>query len=121
MAELHYQELNLMQILDVLREGGVARLGLSGDGQPYVIPIAFQLEVQQAQPILHLASPASGRKISILRGNDQACLEVERPGCAWYDVVLAEGRATLGAAQEPGIEIRLYPHTLSGRRFFLSS
>lgn len=120
MAEVHYQELNLMQILDVLRAGGVARLGLSGDGQPYVIPMAFQLEVQQAQIILHLASPPSGRKITILRGNDRVCLEIERPGCAWYDVVLAEGRATLGAAPEPGVEICLYPHALSGRRFFLT-
>lgn len=121
MAELHYQELNLMQILDVLREGGVARLGLSGDGQPYVIPMAFQLEVNKAQPILHLASPAAGRKLSILRGNDRVCLEVERPGCAWFDVVLAEGHATLSAAQESGVAIRVYPHTLSGRRFFLAS
>lgn len=118
--ELHYQELNLMQILDVLREGGVARLALAEDGQPYVVPMAFQLEVRRAQPILHLASPAAGRKINILRQNDKVCLEAERPGCAWYDVVLAEGRATLGAAGEGGAELCVYPHTLSGRRFFLT-
>lgn len=120
MPELRYQELNLMQILDALREGGIARLALAEDGQPYVVPMAFQLEVVRAQPILHLASPAAGRKMDVLRGNDRVCLEVERPGCAWYDVVLAEGRATLGAAQEPGVEIRVHPHTLSGRRFFLT-
>lgn len=121
MAEVHYQELNLMQILDVLRAGGIARLGLSGDGQPYVIPMVFQLEVQRTRPVLHLASPAAGRKMTILQGNNRVCLEVERPGCAWFDVVLAEGHATQSAAQEPGAEIRLYPHTLSGRRFFLPS
>jgi len=120
MVELHYQELNLMQILDVLRPGGVARLALAEDGQPYVVPMAFQLEVQQVQPILHLASPATGRKVDILRANDQVCLEVECPGVAWFDVVLAEGTATLGAAQEEGVHIRVYPHTLSGRRFFLT-
>ena len=120
MADLHYQEMNLMQMLDVLRPGGVARLALSEDGQPYVIPMLFQLEVRHAQPILHLASPAAGRKVNILRQNDKVCLEVERPACAWYDVVLAEGRATLGAAGEPGLEICVYPHTLSGRRFFLT-
>lgn len=120
MTEIHYQELNLMQILDILREGGIARLALSMDGQPYVVPMAFQLEVQRVQPILHLASPSAGRKMDILRQNDQVCLEVERPGVAWFDVVLAEGRATLGAAQEEGAHIRVYPHMLSGRRFFLT-
>lgn len=120
MTEIHYQELNLMQILDILREGGIARLALSMDGQPYVVPMAYQLEMQQVQPILHLASPASGRKVDILRANDQVCLEVECPGVAWFDVVLAEGRALLNTVSEEGVHIRVYPHTLSGRRFFLT-
>lgn len=117
MAELTFQELNLMQILDVLRPGGVAHLALSGDGQPYVIPLAFQLEMQGMRPILHLASPAQGRKMDILRGNDRVCLEIELPGCAWIDTVLVEGRATVGAIQG-GAEIRVQPHKLTGRRFF---
>ena len=120
MTEIHYQELNLMQILDVLREGSIARLALSMDGQPYVVPMACQLEMQQVQPILHLASPVAGRKMDILHQNDRVCLEMERPGCAWFDVVLAEGRAALGATQEEGVHIRVYPHALSGRRFFLT-
>ncbi len=118
MAELCFQELNLMQILDVLRPGGVAHLALSGDGQPYVVPVAFQLEVQGMRPILHLASPAQGRKVSILRGNDRVCLEIQQPGCAWIDTVLAEGRATVGVAQGGGVEIRVQPNRLTGRRFF---
>lgn len=121
MAELRYQEMNLMQVLDVLREGGIARLALSQDGQPYAVPVAFQLEVRRAQPVLHLASPSTGRKMDILRENDRVCLEVERPGCAWYDVVLAEGRATLGAAEAGGVQILIYPESLTGRRFFLTS
>lgn len=118
MAELHFQELNLMQILDVLRPGGVAHLALSGDGQPYVIPMAFQLEVQGMRPILHLASPEMGRKMDILRGNDRVCLEMELPSCAWIDTVLVEGRATAGIAEEGGVALRVHPQGLSGRRFF---
>lgn len=121
MGEVNYQEMNLMQVLDVLREGGIARLALSQDGQPYAVPVAFQLEVRRMQPILHLVSASSGRKADILRENDRVCLEVERPGCAWYDVVLAEGRATLGAAETGGVQVLVYPETLSGRRFFLTS
>lgn len=119
MPDMRYQELNLIQILDVLRSGGLARLALSQDGQPYVVPMAFQLEAQGAQLILHLASPGSGRKMAILRGNDRVCLEIEQPGCAWIDTVLVEGRATAGILQRDGVEIRVHPHSLSGRRFFL--
>ncbi len=120
MAEVHYQELNLMQVLDVLRSGGLARLGLSAGERPYVVPVAFQLEVRGARPVLHLASPDAGRKVDILRENALACLEVEQPGAAWFDVVLAEGRAALGAAENGGVEIAIHPETLSGRRFFLT-
>lgn len=117
MAELHYQELNLMQILDVLRKGGVARLAVSQDHKPYVVPMAFQLEMQGMRPILHLASPAKGRKVDILRSNDRVCLEIELPSCAWIDTVLVEGRATVDAIQG-GVEIRVQPHSMTGRRFF---
>lgn len=120
MTEMHYQELNLMQLLDVLREGGVARLALADQGQPYVIPMLFQLEMRQLQPILHLASPAAGRKLDVLHSNNRVCLEVERCGCAWMDVVLAEGQALLEPAREAGVIIHVYPHRLTGRRFFLA-
>lgn len=117
MAELTFQELNLMQMLDVLRPGGIARLALARDGQPYVIPMAFQLEMQGVRPILHLASPAQGRKVDILRSNDRVCLESELPSCAWIDTVLVEGRATVDAIQG-GLEIRVQPHSMTGRRIF---
>ena len=120
MTQMHFQEMNLVQILDVLRQGGVAHLALSADQQPYVIPMLFQLEVARTQPILHLASPACGRKLDALRINGRVCLEVDRPSCAWYDVVLAEGQAALSPAQEGGVLIRVHPHLLSGRRFFLT-
>lgn len=120
MTELRYQELNLIQILDVLRPGGVARLGLCQDGQPYVVPLAFQLEARGAQLILHLASPAAGRKMDILRRNARVCLEIEQQACAWLDTVLVEGRAAIGAVQEGGVLLRVLPEEVTGRRFFLA-
>lgn len=119
MLEVAYQELNLIQMLDILRDGGVARMALCQDGQPYVVPMAFQLEVAGAQPILHLASPDTGRKMTILRGNDRVCLEVERPACAWMDTVLIEGRASVGMAVQGGVLLRVTPQRMTGRRFFL--
>ena len=119
MLEVAYQELNLMQIMDILRDGGVARVALCQDGRPYVVPMAFQLEVAGTQPVLHLASPAAGRKMTILRGNDRVCLEVERTSCAWIDTVIIEGRAEAGAAVQGGVLWRVVPQRITGRRFFL--
>lgn len=120
MTELCYQELNLVQILDVLRPGGIARLGLSQDGQPYVVPMAFQLEARGTQLILHLASPDKGRKMEILRQNDRVCLEVERQACAWIDIVIIEGYAAIGLKEHGGVLLSVHPRTMSGRRFFLA-
>lgn len=121
MLQVVYQELNLIQVLDVLREGGVARMALCRDGVPYVVPVAFQLEAAGAQPIVHLASPPAGRKMDILRQNDRVCLEVERTACAWIDTVIVEGRASVGMAVEGGVLLRVMPESITGRRFFLTT
>ena len=120
MQEVCYQELNLIQVLDVLREGGVAHVAMCAEGRPYVVPMVFQLEVAGAQPILHLASPARGRKMDVLRRNSRVCLEVERACCAWIDTVLAEGHATAGAAAEGGVLWQVLPESITGRRYFLT-
>ena len=44
MPMLRYQELNLLQMLDVLRGASLAHLALSDGGRPYVVPMAYQLE-----------------------------------------------------------------------------
>lgn len=121
MLEVCYQELNLIQVLDILRCGGLARLALCADGRPYVVPMAFQLEAAGAQPILHLASPGKGRKMDILRRNSHVCLEVERASCAWIDTVLAEGQITAGIAEGGGVLLQLLPENISGRRYFITS
>lgn len=120
MPQLRYQALNLMQVFDVLRHASIARLAVAEDGRPYVVPVAFQLEVKDAEIILHMVSLPEGRKMNALRGNDRVCVEIDLPSCAWVDTVLVEGRATVGLA-EPGkaIELRVAAERTSGRRFFL--
>lgn len=119
MADLRYMELNLMQIFDVLRAAGVARLAVCSGGQPYVVPVTYQLEADGSAAVLHLASPGSGRKLDMLRRNKNVCLEAELPSCAWLDTVLLEGEAAIGAAAECGVFITVKAETLSGRRYFL--
>ena len=120
MPMLRYQELNLLQMLDVLRSASLAHLALSDGAQPYVVPMAYQLEVRGSEALLHLVSPEDGRKIATLRRNDRVCLEIDLPACAWMDTVLVEGRATSGMA-EPGraVEVVVSVMHMSGRRYFV--
>ena len=120
MPMLRYQELNLLQMLDVLRGASLAHLALSDGGRPYVVPVAYQLEARGSEVLLHLVSPEAGRKIATLRRNDRVCLEIDLPACAWMDTVLVEGRATSGMA-EPGraVEVVVSVMHMSGRRYFV--
>lgn len=119
MAELKYMELNLMQIYDVLRSAHLLRLAVCVGGKPYVVPVAYQLEVTGRQTVLHLASPDTGRKLDALDANSCFSAELEQSGCAWLDTVIIDGTASVRAAEEHGVEILLRAETMSGRRYFL--
>lgn len=121
MADLHYLELNLMQIYDVLRNAERLHLAVCGDAQPYVIPMRYQLEVAQDTPILHLVCPAVGRKVDALRRNALCCAEIDLPGCAWLDTVLIEGRVRIGVEEGMSLHLLLRADRLSGRRYYLPS
>ena len=120
MPELKYMELNLMQILDVLRAARLTRLAVSDHDQPYVAPMHYQLEVTRGQVIIHLTMPEGGRKAETLRRNALVCLEFELPGCAWVDTVIMEGRAAVGL-REAGraLDIRVTAAAMTGRRYFV--
>ena len=120
MPELKYMELNLMQILDVLRAARLTRLAVSDHDQPYVAPMHYQLEVTQGQMIIHLTVPEGGRKAETLRRNALVCLEFELPGCAWVDTVIMEGRAAVGL-REAGraVDILVPAAAMTGRRYFV--
>ena len=120
MPELKYMELNLMQILDVLRAARLTRLAVSDRDQPYVVPMHYQLEVTRGQVIIHLTTPEGGRKADTLHHNALVCLEFELPGCAWVDTAVVEGRAAVGQREAGRAGDILVPAAaMTGRRYFL--
>ena len=120
MTDLTYMELNLMQMLDVLRAVRTARLAVAEGAQPYVIPVFFQLEVYRRSVVIHLAMPDHGRKAEALRRSSQVCLIFELPGCGWLDTVLIEGRGVLNPSEtEAGVILSVPAETMTGRRYFL--
>ena len=119
MPKWHWRELNLLQMYDILRAADWCRLAVEEDGQPWCVPMHFQFEIARGMTFIHLTMPDHGRKLDAMTLNDRVCLEFELPGCAWLDVLVVTGRATVGL-YVPGelIHLRVRVLEMSARRFF---
>ena len=89
------------EIESIIRKSMVCRLGLADNGTPYVVPLCFGYD----NGALFFHSAKEGRKIEILKQNNQVCLEFDiasevQPGkaaCAWgmkYRSVIGFGKAS---------------------------
>ncbi len=90
------------EIEALIRRAPVCRIGLSDEGQPYVVPMNFGYRDRS----LYLHSAPEGRKIAILRKNHRVCFEVDldyeligsETACRFsadYSSVIGFGRAFL--------------------------
>ena len=90
------------EVLAIMKEALVCRLGLSDEGAPYVVPMNFGL----GESCLYLHCAREGRKLDILRKNDRVCFEMDllreikqaQTACGWgarYESVIGFGRAVL--------------------------
>jgi uncharacterized protein len=87
---------------DIIHRCLVCRLGLSDDGQPYVIPLSFGYDGEA----LYFHAATEGRKLDILKKNNRVCFEFDIPthivtadqACSWgmaYESVIGFGRAEI--------------------------
>jgi len=87
---------------DILRRALVCRLGLSDDNTPYIVPVCFGYRDGR----IYIHSAREGRKIDIIKKNNQVCFEVDvdvepvpgEPACKWtirYKSVIGFGTASL--------------------------
>ena len=90
------------EIDSIIRRSQVCRLGLSDEGQPYVIPLCFGYDGKT----LYFHCAKEGRKLDILRRNNKVCFEFDivegmaeaGQGCDWdirYQSVIGSGTAHL--------------------------
>ena len=120
MPHLVYQPLTQVECLDVLRSVHVTRVAFCDGEKPYLVPMAFQLVCEGTTPLIYLCMPDAGRKVDYLCRCDRVCLEFESPSCAWVDVVLLEGQASLDVWEKgTGLALHVKGEEISGRRFFL--
>jgi nitroimidazol reductase NimA-like FMN-containing flavoprotein (pyridoxamine 5'-phosphate oxidase superfamily) len=94
-------------VLAIMEEAQVCRIGLANGSIPYVVPMNFGL----GENCLYLHCATEGRKIDILRKNNRVCFEMDllreiKPSleaCGWsarFESVIGFGRAVLLEAAE---------------------
>ena len=87
------------EIESIIRKSMVCRLGLADNGRPYVVPLCFGYD----NGALFFHSAKEGRKIEILKKNNQVCFEFDiapeiktgKTACAWgmkYQSVIGFGK-----------------------------
>lgn len=98
---------DIREIESIIRKAQVCRLALADEGLPYIVPLCFGFR----DNALYFHSAGEGRKIEILKRNNQVCFEFDilsevKPGntaCAWgmkYRSVIGYGQAAL--IEDPG-------------------
>ncbi|MFW6137655.1 MAG: pyridoxamine 5'-phosphate oxidase family protein [Spirochaetota bacterium] len=90
------------EIVEVLTSSKICRLALCDDSTPYIVPVNFGYK----DNAIYIHTAKQGRKIEILKKNNNVCFEVERDvhivpsdnACKWgthYTCVIGYGRAEL--------------------------
>lgn len=90
------------QIDAIIKQANVCRLGLSDNGQPYVVPLHFGYD----DPFLYFHGADTGRKLDILAVNTRVCFEIDEliklnkhaSACNWgtsYISIIGEGAARI--------------------------
>jgi uncharacterized protein len=90
------------EVLAIMQEALVCRLGFADSGTPYVVPMNFGL----GEGCIYLHCAGEGRKLDIIRKNNKVCFEMDllreikqastACGCgARYESVIGFGRAVL--------------------------
>ena len=90
-------------ILAILDSCDVLRLGLCADDKPYIVPMNFAYELADGKIFIYLHCAREGRKIDIIRKNNNACFEADigfktlekELACEWsalFQSVYGEGK-----------------------------
>lgn len=73
MRRKEYEITDHAEIFEIIRRSTVCRLAMSDNDRPYVIPTSFGFEDNK----LYLHSSPAGKKIDILKTNNNVCVEFD--------------------------------------------
>ena len=115
------------EINKILTQEKICRIAMIDNGFPYIVPMNFGYE----NGIFYFHSSHKGRKISILKCNPSACIEVEsgckviegEKPCNWgmrYMSIIAEGQVTfLENIDEINFALNIIMKKYAGRNDFV--
>lgn len=73
--ELEVTEMS--EILHILDESKVLRLGLVDDGQPYIVPMNYGYTMEDGKLTLYIHGANKGYKLDVIRKNPVCCFEMD--------------------------------------------
>ena len=68
---------NIEELLEIINGCKLCRIGMVDDGKPYVIPMNFGYQFEESAITIYLHSAKEGRKIQVLKSNNQICIEMD--------------------------------------------
>lgn len=72
---------DLAEIEEILKECKTCHLAMVDEGRPYVVPLSYGYQLQEDGTLeLYFHSAKEGRKLDILRKNNQVCFEMSKEG-----------------------------------------
>lgn len=111
------------EILEIIGRCDVCRIGLFDGAFPYIVPMNFGFEVKDGSLMFYFHCATEGRKLEILKRNDNVCFELDtshelRTGplpCNYsmnYECVMGEGRLKIleGRSERQYALARLVTH-----------
>ena len=71
---------DISEIINILNSCKTAHVAMVDKEMPYVVPLSYGYELENAQITLYFHSAKEGRKIAILKENNQVCFEISCEG-----------------------------------------
>lgn len=68
---------DINEINDILTRCDTIRVGMNGDGYPYIIPMTFGSELVDGKLVIYFHSAGAGRKWEILNKDPRVCVEAD--------------------------------------------
>lgn len=76
---------DITEIKNILDKCKTCHLSMVDDGRPYVIPLSYAYKIEGEILLLYFHSAKEGRKIEILKNNNEVCFEMCFEGELIYD------------------------------------
>src|SRR5215469_1741142 len=69
--------IDINEKLEIIKKCKICRLGLSENNIPYIVPINYGYSYKNGILTLYFHSTIEGKKIDILKNNNNACFEID--------------------------------------------